>query len=785
MDSAIAKQMADAGLNVLPAIRIDKRPVGRWRPYQTARFNDFAAFEWADALCVICGAISGDLEIFDFDCAGEFFPAFRDELRRIDAELLDRLVIEQSPSGGYHVAFRINEGGVPKNTKIAHKRGMVNYGATAKTAKYHGKEYPVHPDGCIYPCAIETRGTGGICLVAPTDGYRVVQGSWLRVPTITRQERDMIATLCSRLNEWLEMPEPAPHPKPRPLFITEPRITINDGAADWLRKTGKARELLIENGWTFIEENSEFEQWVRPGKNRGLSGSLWKETHLFNCFTSNAPPLKQNRHYTPLELYAAFKTGGDMVEAVKEVRRRMPAINFSVKDYAEWHGLPWTITEVVKPFLKNKHLKKVEEVTVGLPDRLLKIGGLIGDIMAFTKQLSQKDQPELAFAAAFACVSFLSARRIKTPSNVRPNIYVLSIANAGSGKEAGRQANNAIMTAYDDAIERPQQFESRQAMVGFLIRQKQVLYQGDEFGALLKVINGEKSAPYLKTMVEEWLRLFSSAGLDGYQPRQNVADNKPNTVRRNIVDQPHLSIYGTSNKNDFFSAINSSLISNGFIPRCFIFEGQDDAPVIPRSLNESIDFAIPDALTDQVRAWNEFRHPSPVLNAGRPDPFEVVFDADAETALFEFRAKEIDIKNADKSDVDIWARAFEKTLKTCLIFAASKFGPDPERLRITRDVADDAILLSRYQLAKYQEWKEKYISENQYEAMTKDVFVWIKSNGPTIALTAFSRKFGKLNSRERSDVVKTLEDQGKISIERQDGKVFITLKEGEEDNDTE
>ena len=69
-----------SGLNVLPALRKQKRPVGAWKQYAQTRPAFDVAFPAGlsfDALAVVCGATSGGLEIIDFDQRAKLFPAWQ------------------------------------------------------------------------------------------------------------------------------------------------------------------------------------------------------------------------------------------------------------------------------------------------------------------------------------------------------------------------------------------------------------------------------------------------------------------------------------------------------------------------------------------------------------------------------------------------------------------------------------------------------------------------------------------------------------------------------------
>ena len=76
LDAALG--LMDAGLSVLPAHLALKFPsIKHWKPYQAKLPTRTEVNAWfsnsQDAVCVIAGAASGNLEMLDFDLAGEAF----------------------------------------------------------------------------------------------------------------------------------------------------------------------------------------------------------------------------------------------------------------------------------------------------------------------------------------------------------------------------------------------------------------------------------------------------------------------------------------------------------------------------------------------------------------------------------------------------------------------------------------------------------------------------------------------------------------------------------------
>ena len=76
-----------AGLSVLPAKRAKKFPsIGSWKTYRDRLPTEIEVETWFsnnhDALCIVCGKVSGNLEILDFDHNGELFPVWKDRINQ-------------------------------------------------------------------------------------------------------------------------------------------------------------------------------------------------------------------------------------------------------------------------------------------------------------------------------------------------------------------------------------------------------------------------------------------------------------------------------------------------------------------------------------------------------------------------------------------------------------------------------------------------------------------------------------------------------------------------------
>ena len=129
---AAALDAHDAGLSVV-RVRNDgtKRPVGEWKALQTQRADRDTVARWftgtTHGLGVICGAVSGDLEMLELE--GRFMDqlgstAFRKAMDDAGLALLLRRLVNGfmvvSPSGGRHFYYRV-DGEAGPNTKLARR----------------------------------------------------------------------------------------------------------------------------------------------------------------------------------------------------------------------------------------------------------------------------------------------------------------------------------------------------------------------------------------------------------------------------------------------------------------------------------------------------------------------------------------------------------------------------------------------------------------------------------------------------------------------------------------
>jgi len=170
------------------------------------------------------GQVSGNLEVIDFDAQALFEPWERLVKELSGTDLLSKLVIVETPTGGFHVYYRCSDG-VEGNQKLAQRRGS---------------------DGKLR-VLIETRGEGGY-VIGPGSPkachplkkcYKLLEGDLAKIPTITSKGRELLLSAARALNEYIE-------PK---RFISGNSDASGNRPGDDFNTSASWEEILEPHGW--------------------------------------------------------------------------------------------------------------------------------------------------------------------------------------------------------------------------------------------------------------------------------------------------------------------------------------------------------------------------------------------------------------------------------------------------------------------------------------------------------------------------------------------------------
>lgn len=374
---------------------------------------------------------------------------------------------------------------------------------------------------------------------------------------------------------------------------------------------------------------------------------------------------------------------------------------------------------------KAKTVKKVEQEVKPLDRSLLNPPGWVGDWAEFVCHNSRYPQPELALANALTVASCLLGRKIRDQSDVRPNIYVIGVAETAMGKEAARKYTKQLFSETGIVGFGGEKLSSKTAIERTLTATPNALYLIDEFSHYVASLLNEKSASHLKDVMTCFMELYSSSTSTYFG--QDMA-NRKGDMNRYQIDQPSASIYATTT-GVIWDQLSSRALRDGTLNRFLIVTAPDSRPKINEY--EIVD-KLPKQLTQLAHQFsNQSINPSlsrrhnNLADVTTPNPKILRYDDSAKKYFLKF--EEDTLKKADNRanpTAAMWGRASELSKKVALILAGTRFAET-----ISGEDAEYGCELVRHLISNTCVQIDRYLSDNDSERESKRVEQIIRNAG--------------------------------------------------------
>ena len=400
-----------------------------------------------------------------------------------------------------------------------------------------------------------------------------------------------------------------------------------------------------------------------------------------------------------------------------------------------------------------------------VPDKLLAIPGFIDDVVKLSMQSAPYPNRVLSFTGALALLAFLVGRKVQDKRDNRSNIYLIALADSGTGKDHPRKVNFNIAFRAGVAGAIGDAFASGEGLEDALFMHPSMLFQADEFDCIFNTLKYSKDNR-AESINEKLLKFYGASNTIYPLRKKASAKKKDGTVHEiaHIVN-PNLVLLGTAIPQYFYESLSRRVLENGLVARCIIVEagkrGEAGNPQ-PITPSDSLIRAATYLANLDVNGNLTNEYPKPLIITETPEATaalrEVQLECDRRYNFYEAQNE-----GAAKA---LWARAHEKVCKLAMLHGISSNVYNP---LITEKSVRWAWKFIDHLTGRMLYMANRYVYENVFDEKCQRVLRHITEAGGVIGHTKLLRK-----SRESFEVFKkiidTLRENGSIEIEIDKGK---------------
>jgi len=303
------------------AVNAFKRPIVKEWQYTIKKYD------LTDVVGVglVCGTPSGNVECLDIDLKYSLDPKLFDKYKKLvhsaDDKLLNKLVVQKTKSGGYHLIYRCSK--IGGNIKLANRPTTEEERADTYKRTYDKEILESKPDDIAKKIAekaakndkvrvlFETRGIGGQFVCHPTEGYEFVHGDLYGINEITPEEREIVLGAAMQFNEVVNEVVVPKQSYQNKIKGVSPFEDYN--------QRGDVVGLLQNNGWKVVAQKGSKTVFLRPGQTTSQSsGNYDHDKKWFSVFTTSTE-FEPQHAYLPYAVYAILECNKDFSEASKKL----------------------------------------------------------------------------------------------------------------------------------------------------------------------------------------------------------------------------------------------------------------------------------------------------------------------------------------------------------------------------------------------------------------------------------------------------------------------------------
>lgn len=395
-----------------------------------------------------------------------------------------------------------------------------------------------------------------------------------------------------------------------------------------------------------------------------------------------------------------------------------------------------------------------------VPDKLLSIPGFIDDVVKLSMQSAPYPNRVLSFTGALALLAFLVGRKVQDKRDNRSNIYLIALADSGTGKDHPRKVNFNIAFRAGVAGAIGDAFASGEGLEDALFMHPSMLFQADEFDCIFNTLKYSKDNR-AESINEKLLKFYGASNTIYPLRKKASAKKKDGTVHEiaHIVN-PNLVLLGTAIPQYFYESLSRRVLENGLVARCIIVEagkrGEAGNPQ-PITPSDSLIRAATYLANLDVNGNLTNEYPKPLIITETPEATAALREVQQECDR-RYNFYEAQNEGAAKA---LWARAHEKVCKLAMLHGISGNVYNP---LITEKSVRWAWKFINHLTQRMLYMADRYVYENIFDEKCQRAIRKLQEHGGRLSHSKLLRLLHE-SADSMKKIAETLQEKGTIQVE--------------------
>lgn len=400
-----------------------------------------------------------------------------------------------------------------------------------------------------------------------------------------------------------------------------------------------------------------------------------------------------------------------------------------------------------------------------VPNHLLSVPGLVGHIARYITKTARFPQPLLSLAAALGVVGTVAGRITSGPTKSGTHLYLLTLAPTGGGKAHPAKIGRRLLRAANmSEMMGPGRFQSETAVYQTLGAKPQLICFMDEFGSYLQKMNDPRQSSSHERAISGALRQFWGASFDTVDPPAWAASSNTKLLP---IHSPSLSLFGMSVHEEFYAALQSADIANGFLNRFLVLPTMNKPEEVEPELDDD---DVPPALIEGLQRVGYTPAGWDAANSGRSDwkPYRRFTWAGDEVSQA-YKGLQRSVRDHPEGS-KLLSRTAEMAVRLATIRAIGRDAMNPS-------VAGPLVSLEDFAwAAELAMWcgqrmvddAASYMVESDHQGRVNEILRHIKGakRGQLTQTDLYRKVKHKFNAAAITDVLRSLQESEQIEITR-------------------